>query len=564
MTSSRTSSRSSPTQPSPPPAPAHSDDPALVRSSDLRARRSLAVSKSARDSISQVVESLRVSKPPRVPDDAAAPPTSAPRRRALLLHSGSHPATERVRALEEALDAANTATIAVKRLYGRALVKRRAAERERDTLRAKLDALVNAAEQPEPPSQPATPRRATRTENEDDDRRSCHSFVSSCVFGDDREAQLDSLADLVDMLEAKLSVSTASQPPARPIAALARARATLATHRPTAALDAAAIVSERDALQRQLDAALNATRTGDNAVEAALRAELADARADAAAMRARALALDRLRERAEAADGARASGALSTQLDEAKRAIARLVQERNALRRAAQAAPALTPAPPPPPALARDSPRATAAPPTPVAQAAPVTRDPRFAPSEDVVRRVQTWRERASSEAALPPPSDDARLRRERAIIAGPATVPVSELRRARTTRTPRAVLDLRRLLSLEETLPIARNARVDRATARIEARTPRGQEHLLPARLRSDLSERARASLDAGSERSVDASDAGSAASTPHGIVGRHASFSTTTAMPTGDGLPPVRDFFGAPASSSVGLRGLVTDSLL
>ncbi len=445
----------------------------------------------------------------------------------------------RIRALEDAVDAAQTANVAMKRLYGRALIKRRAAERERDALRAALAAKENDGE---PPSAPPTP---LKYRSDDDDRRSTTSFASSALFGDDREAQLESLSDLVALLEAKVALGNT---PTRTAELLSRAKNTLNANRSVSDEN---IVAERDELRRKLDAVTAAKDSAPPtaAQYAALRVALDDARADATAWRSRAAALERLRNVSTAPDPK-----LQAELADAKRTIGRLVSERSSLRRQSNVVPVL----PKPPMRQPE-------------------RDPRLAPSPDVVRRVHEWRERASSETAVSVAAargsdEDRRERRQKAVAGGPYTVPVSNLRssarkREKSTSGARNGVDIRRVLGTNKTNKERLADRAERVT-RVTARTERGMEHLLPDRLRSDLSERARARDTAASERSEKApSEAESSASMQIGIVGRHTSFTSTnggqnrTSVASSTTAP---DFFGTTATRSDGLRGLVADSLL
>ena len=445
----------------------------------------------------------------------------------------------RIRALEEAVDAAQTANVAMKRLYGRALIKRRAAERERDALRAALAVRENDGE---PASAPPTPMKYR---SDDDDRRSTTSFASSALFGDDREAQLESLSDLIALLEAKVALGSA---PARTTELLSRAKNTLNMNRNA---NDENVVAERDELRRKLDAVLSSRDSAPPtaAQYAALRAALDDARADATAWRSRAAALERLRNVSAAPDPK-----LQAELADAKRTIGRLVSERSSLRRQSNVVPIQ--------------------PKQPMRQP---ERDPRLAPSAEVVRRVHEWRERATSETAASVSAargsdEDRRERRQKAVAGGPYTVPVSNLRSGAKKREKSVSAGTRNTLDIRRAFGSKTNKErlADRAerVARVTARTERGMEHLLPDRLRSDLSERARARDSVVSERSEKApSEAESSASLPLGIVGRHTSFTSTnggqnrvsTASTT-----TAPDFFGTATARSEGLRGLVADTLL
>lgn len=486
----------------------------------------------------------------------------------------------RIRSLEDAADAATTANVVMKRLYGRALIKRRAAERERDNLRKQLAARDAVADSSEHLSAPPTPVRTAGNGAEDDDRRSCASFASSALFGDDRDAQLDSLVDLLELLEAKIAIvpkgaadgingngsafggagSTRASSIRGLDSTMIRAKNTLAANRPYSTIPD--LVAERNALRSQLDAVKNTSRDGHPPSfeqMAAMRASLSDARADATAWRARASALERLRN--GAGIGIQVTTAkLQSDLADAKRTIGRLVSERRSLRVAGAASSSVQ----------HQSPGPKSA----VPQPQPV-RDPRLAPSPDVMRRVLEWRERACSEVAVSTAAVQAE--RTTSTTAIPYTVPISESRKARmAAREISKEASSRRKAAAKER---GRNDRPERA--RVTARTEKGMEHLMPERLKSDLSERAanavnslnirgRGFLDRESvvlsERSEQngnmhgaTSEAESNTST-HRIVGRHLSFGSAAGAPVPSSTPS--DFFGAAATmQSDGLRGLIAD---
>lgn len=469
----------------------------------------------------------------------------------------------RIRSLEDAADAAATANVVMKRLYGRALIKRRAAERERDNLRKQLTARDAVADSSEHLSTPATPVRTVNGTDEDD-KRSCASFASTALFGDDRDAQLDSLVDLLELLEAKIAIAPKGAPDAaingiggtgsrassiRGLdSTMIRAKHTLAANRPSSTIPD--LVAERDALRSQLDAMKNTSRDGNPPTfeqMASLRASLSDARADATAWRARASALERLRN--GAGIGIQVNTAkLQSDLADAKRTIGRLVSERRSLRVAGASS------------VQHQSP-------APKSAVPPAVRDPRLAPSPDVIRRVQEWRERASSEVAV----SNIAVQAERTTSAIPYTVPISESRKARmAAREISKESSSRRKAAAKER---GRNDRPEKV--KVTARTEKGMEHLMPERLKSDLSERAanaisirsRGLLDRESvvlsERSEQIQGATSEAesnTSTHRIVGRHLSFGSAAGAPVPSTTPS--DFFGAAATmQSDGLRGLISD---
>lgn len=294
-----------------------------------RARRSLAASRTTRNGITSMVEALRISKPPRAPlkSSTNTPLSTSIRRHELIpLAEGRDKLEARIRALEDSLTARDDASITLKRQLGRALVKRRHLEKDRDAIAIRLSTAISSArsyhalavstrsefkvlidavsitildtananhdhqnfsetnliqiaseitsnphvtveelgncimtvadavqcaanrlQTPLPPCMteskvpsPSTPLvsrsrpahsaspRALSTSPSDDDSRSCASFTSS-VLGDDREAQIESLIELIDILDAKLSSGI---PHTAASNALTRARRTISKIHP--------------------------------------------------------------------------------------------------------------------------------------------------------------------------------------------------------------------------------------------------------------------------------------------------------------------------------------------
>lgn len=327
-----------------------------------RARRSLATSRAARSGINNMVESLRVSKPPRAPCKLTTQPSAATvaRRHALIpMAEGRDKLEARIRSLEDSLAARDEASVRLKRQLGRALIKRRHLERERDSVILRLStattaahsyhtlavtthndfqALVNdiattirstiisntdsitetnnilqaaaeillelrapkedsncclhliiesvktAVDKLKTPLPPCTvdasipsPVASTlarlrpstvaaqctvSTAPSDDDAKSCGSFTSSAL-GDDRDAQLESLIELIDILDAKLSSGGAHTAASN---ALARARRTVSHIR-----------SKQTSELRESDASGNSANSHDRADEQLANGERRDA-----------------------------------------------------------------------------------------------------------------------------------------------------------------------------------------------------------------------------------------------------------------------------------------------
>eukprot|EP00177_Eucheuma_denticulatum_P007125 GFKZ01012955.1.p1 GENE.GFKZ01012955.1~~GFKZ01012955.1.p1 ORF type:complete len:551 (-),score=104.30 GFKZ01012955.1:152-1804(-) len=388
-----------------------------------RARRSLAAARAARDGITTMVDSLKISKPPRAP-----PSVSQSRRHALIPHAEGRAQLEaRIRTLEDMISARDTAQTKLKAQWGRALVKRRAAERERDAMRVNIRASVvlrkqferfiqdisvplpdlrqctEKAEKEAPalaeevaaalddidetiatakdalaaPS-PVVPgeeslkrivRGVVSTGGSDDDARSVASFASSAL-GDDRETQLDALVELVEMLEVRLAGKT------HPV--VSRAKKTMAAARSKVSPEIAELILERDRLKEQLQAVMEEKESvgGEDAalaLAARAEAELRDANKEIAELKERLVTAERLAGKVVRQEELLArNSALESELRSAKKTVGRLVQERNVLRKTAPSA-----------AL--------------VSNASSASRTPRGGNSE-AMRRILDWRRMASSE----------------------------------------------------------------------------------------------------------------------------------------------------------------------
>lgn len=389
----------------------------------VRARRSLAAARGVRDDIVNMVDSLKISKPPRAP-----PALPQSRRHALIPHAEGRAQLEaRIRTLEDMVSSRDTAQTKLKAQWGRALVKRRAAERERDTLRVSLRATaalrrqfenfvqdiavplpslrecverakaeapvladeVNAAlddieetlsaakDALAVPASAASGEENVRrvgrgtpsTAGSDDDARSVASYTSSAL-GDDREAQLDALVELVEILEVRLAGRT------HPV--MKRAKKAINAARARASPDVTELVEERDRLRKQLDAVLEEKESvgGEDAalaLAAKAEAELRDSFEEIAELKERLVNAERLTEKVARQEELNERNAtLESELRSAKKTIARLVKERSTLRKTAPSVPLVS--------------NASSASKTPV-QA-----------KSDAMRRVLDWRQRASSE----------------------------------------------------------------------------------------------------------------------------------------------------------------------
>lgn len=301
------------------PVSSHTEAHHMPDVTSARARRSIAASRAARNGISSMMEALRTSKPPRAPTKPYDQLSSSTvnRRHALIpLAEGREQLEARIRILEHSLVLRDEISVRLKRQLGRALVKRRHFERERETLLFRLSNAVTSArsyytlavslnsdfrmivdnltasfrvafnidnendpnseslfqtiknriananvvenisdcvntiacavqtatqkinrpipawtiDSPVPSLSTLPPTtagsanisvsRPASTAPSDDDTKSCASFSSS-AFGEDRDAQIESLVELIDILDAKLS-SGVSHPAASNTVARAR------------------------------------------------------------------------------------------------------------------------------------------------------------------------------------------------------------------------------------------------------------------------------------------------------------------------------------------------------
>lgn len=391
-----------------------------------RARRTLAASEAARNGIATMVDALRVSKPPRAPSTPSAQATRSRRHSLIPLAEGRNQLESRIRALEDAISRRDTDALMLKKQLGRALVKRRYLERERDVFTARISSLLIVAREAHARARSARadtvsllddlasplnvlstitdhpaleditsaidiargklsvplPHLSTDDQNStniptnfpvqglDDDGRSCTSFPSSTAVGDDRDAQLDTLVELVAILEAKLSLGAPHAPAS---AAVSRAKRTISA----AKEETNTLVAERDRLKEQLDAVMKEKEAvgGEEAalaLHAKAEAELCDARRQLQDMRHRLACVEKVADRAvRQEDVLSRNTALEHELRSAKKTVGRLVQERNSLRKFT-------------PVCSISSP----------ASAAKV----QVAPDSDAIKKVLDWRQRVSGE----------------------------------------------------------------------------------------------------------------------------------------------------------------------
>lgn len=481
--------------------PRHTPDAAAAR-----ARRSLAVSRAARSGINTMVESLRVSKPPRAPCKPTIHPSAATvaRRHALIpMAEGRDKLEARIRSLEDSVAARDEASVRLKRQLGRAIIKRRHLERERDSVVSRLSTATTAArsyhtlavatradfqalvddvvakihstivsnknsdtetndtlqvateflselrvstedssyclrsivesvktavdklQTPLPsctvdasipsPTVSALPRSrpstavaqcAASTAPSDDDTKSCGSFTSSAL-GEDRDAQLESLVELIDILDAKLSSGAAHTAASN---ALARARRTVSNIRSKQTLerreagtpgdtanshgdpdDRLANGERRDAIVHVVDNILSgrsqpsaggATLTLNDALAlaASTKVELQEARRELEDTQQRIFSLEKSTERGFRYDEVVEQNAmLQSQLTTAKKTITRLIQDVRGPRKLTYGA--------------NGGPQSAGSTPEVVRKAG--RGDP------DAVQRILKWRQSASSEAAV-------------------------------------------------------------------------------------------------------------------------------------------------------------------
>lgn len=426
-------------------------DPAAAR-----ARRTLAASRAARAGISNMVDALRISRPPRGPGkgstNANGTTGTTARRHALIpLAEGRDQLESRIRTLEDVVTSREEALVRLKRQLGRTLIKRRHVERERDSAMNRLSQAVaearafhNAAasarsdlkttiedvsellrispdneadasiliddisaaldiataklsialppctveEQQSSQTQPLTrPRTTPSVVLSDEDARSCASFASSAL-GDDRDAQLESLIELVDILDAKL----ASGPPHQDATnAVTRARRTVESVRAEKGRETNGKIGTTDPLNKGDDERRKEISrivsdllsekctngsfnlTDDVAQVAIARAELREVRESTERLRVHNHSLERALERAtQQTNLIEQNENLQRELANARRTITRMIQERGPQRRFAARSAAVTPA--------------------------SATREPRgLSTDPEAIRRVLNWRYEAST-----------------------------------------------------------------------------------------------------------------------------------------------------------------------
>lgn len=424
---------------------------APLEPTSARARRSLIAARAARDGISTMVDALRVSKPPRAPLKQTQSSVPAARKHALIPHAEGRAQLEaRIHALEDLVAAKDADLVKLKRQWGRALVKRKQFEKERNSAReharqarenARIVLNTAAAERkrmlatladcevPLPALRDAARKggemdRALAEEvlaavddiqetvaetrehlqarplpkvegegngvpgsltvrvrsysasvaTDEDDGKSVASYASSTAFGEDREMQIEALAELVELLDAKL----ANGPPHfQASSTVARARKTLKVSKPPVREEMKDIIAERDKLRNQLDAIMAEKESvgGEDAalaLAAKAEAELRDANEELDVMRDRLKRLDKFAERGLRSEAlVERNASLEGELMNAKKTVARLVQERHALRRTT------------PNSLFSNGSNAS--------------KTPRGR-NEEAIKRILDWRQRASSE----------------------------------------------------------------------------------------------------------------------------------------------------------------------
>ena len=531
-----------------------------LEASQARARRSLAAAAAARSGIATMVDALRVSKPPRAPQN--------PRRHALIpLAEGRDELEARIRALEDIVSTRDDEAHKLKRQLGRALVKRRYLERERENnnvsltaataavkecyaglvgARADLATLVddveasvsalrdvtegsteNAVEDivsaldiaraklAQPPTEPVLdampaasialgkvkPIKMGSTVGSDDDAKSCASYASSTAFGDDRETQVETLVELVEILDAKLSTGHPAE------AVLARAKRTLAKEKG----DIAEVMEERDHLKDVLGAVAADDDIGAaNMARVKAEVELRATKKQMEEMKEKLAAVEKIAERAVKAEETMARNrALQAELLAAKKTVGRLAQERNSLRKTAT----LT-----------NTPNSTSS-----------RARPRDA---EAMKRILDWQRSASSENHPPP-------------IAQPA-FDDTDVKNDRTQSSPGS------------NKPVVgedgKQAFPDRVTALLSQKAPTGRRKLpLPDLDSVNVNDKnsVTGSVDVG------ASDSASAQSLSlHGFLRRNDSFLSIGGISaSGDEITVTnnRNIFNSPMISTDGLRGLL-----
>lgn len=331
-----------------------------VDAATARIRRGLAVSRAARAGISNLVDAIKIAKPPRAPPKTPGGIPTASRRHALIpLAEGRDQLEARIRTLEDGVATRDESLVQLKRQIGRGMMKRRHVERERDTAIAQLKSMACTARMqheaaisargdlqnlvdnmatlltsayelstnnvqmtmilddmtassdtakaklsidlPSCPtidevlpvsipqnhhphstySHSTRPRTTSSVVFSDDDARSCGSYASSAL-GDSREAQLDSLVELVEILDARLSTGP---PHLAASNALQRARRTIANvqrdHDDPSAPAAPASLSTRAPALASLPSGAASNSTSISARRPpAMRSNVADTRSD--------------------------------------------------------------------------------------------------------------------------------------------------------------------------------------------------------------------------------------------------------------------------------------------
>ena len=369
-----------------------------VDPSALRARRTLAAARAARDGITNMVDALRLSKPPRAPPTA---PTS--RRHALIpLTEGREELEARIRALENTVATRDEALTRLKRQWGRALVRRRQAERERDIARSDLASLANdvalAARGSHPTTalddvaaavdiarakmnKPSGKLSTQQQENNENDNHSITSFASSQHTPEDRAQQIATLTELVDILESRIAASASGGAvfDGKPVAVVARARKTLSNgklgtnQQMDIEDDENDVNMAREKVEQDIGKDTSDLSREEKALTAAARAQaqLITAQNAIKDMSERLITMERLVDKGTKYDEVLARNrSLETELQTTKRMMGRLVQERNSLKKNVGSA---------------------------RSHKSSMSRTPMLGDS-DAMRRVLDWRQRASSE----------------------------------------------------------------------------------------------------------------------------------------------------------------------
>ena len=370
-----------------------------VDPSALRARRTLAAARAARDGITNMVDALRLSKPPRAP---LSTPTSS--RHALIpLAEGREELEARIRALENTVAARDEALTRLKRQWGRALVRRRHAERERDIARSDLASLANdvalAARGSHPTTalddvaaavdiartkmtKPSGKLNTQERENNENDNHSIASYASSQHTPEDRAQQIATLTELVDILESRITASTSGGLviDGKPMAVVARARKTLNNGKLETTPQSMDIEDDennvnmaREKVEKEIGKDTSDLSREEKAVTAAARAQaqLVTAQNAIKDMSERLVTMEKLIDKGTKYDEVLARNrSLETEMQTTKRMMGRLVQERNSLKKNVGSA---------------------------RSHKSSVSRTHMMGDS-DAMRRVLDWRQRASSE----------------------------------------------------------------------------------------------------------------------------------------------------------------------